>query len=97
MKRRTAAGLALVLTLISVEAAADLDVVVDRLGEVERPPDVVRPRGEDREPARAVADELALVEGTDPLDVLAQPDALLTGQVAPVRTLLLRGPVEERV
>jgi hypothetical protein len=68
-----------------VEFPTDPDAVGNRFDERARPPDVVEPRGEDREPVGAVAVEVVLEEVTDAREVLLQRHALLVRQAPTVR------------
>ena len=67
-----------------VEVAADLRAVPDGLRQRERPPEVVEPGREDREPLGAVPVEVVVEPVPDPLEVGLQGRALLVGQVGPV-------------
>ena len=80
-----------------VERSSHVDLVGHGFRQGKRPPDVVEPGGEDREPVRPVPLELAFVEGADPLEVRPEPDALVVRHVAPVGAVPLRGLVEEGV
>src|SRR6187549_3584691 len=80
-----------------VERAADLHLVLHSFGEGQRPPDVVEAGGEDGEPVRPVALELAFVEGANALEIVPQPDALVVRQVAPVGAVSPCPFVEKRM
>jgi hypothetical protein len=79
-----------------MEVSADPHAVGHRLDERARPPHVVEPRGEHREPVGAVAVEIVLEEGANPREVVLQADPLVVRETAAIR---LRPPlalVEQR-
>jgi len=80
-----------------IELAPHLGVVPDRLGQRERPPDVVEARTEDRQPVRAVAPELALVVLADAVEVGPEADSLVVSELAAVRSVSPARLVEKGV
>ena len=80
-----------------VQARTHLDEVGHALAQRERPPDVVEPRAEDGEAVGAVAIELLLEEGTEPLTVFAQTLLLLVRELWPAGRFRAVDLVEERV
>ena len=75
-----------------VEPSSYLDVVANRLGEIERPPHVVEAGGEDREPPRPLTREFLLVEVADAREIGLQPLPLVVRELPAVGAVTL-GPV----
>jgi len=80
-----------------IERAPHLGVVRDRLGQRERPPDVVEAGAEDRQPVGAVARELTLVVLADAVEVGPEADSLVVSELPAVRSVSPARLVEKRV
>jgi thioredoxin reductase (NADPH) len=80
-----------------IELASHLCFVAHRLGQRERPPEVVETRAEDRQPMGALPRELPLVEGADAVEVGLETQALVMGELAAIGSVAPAYLVEERV
>ena len=70
-----------------IEVAPDPNAVGDRLGELQRRPVVVQPRGEYCEALRAVTLEVVVEPLCDSVEVRLQPDTRVVRQLGPVGLL----------
>src|SRR2546421_1807885 len=80
-----------------VELEVDQGKIGHAIAEGERVPRAVDAVAEDREPARALAAELVLEEGPEPVEIGAHAFFLLARDIRLVRRLPAADPVEERI